>query len=180
MTRKPRNLLLAGIAMSGLLALSACSSGDDPTPATSTSTSASPSTSIAQIPALSSACASVYEIDLLVSDYNAGAVANGDFTEKEALADYSRLTKAVNTSAKTVTGDGKAKAAQLVKSSKRSLRIINKLPAKATLGTLSAPKAKKLAAQRGRMMNVCASAGYPLPSVNEQARLDVTPQPAAS
>lgn len=180
MNRKPRTLLLAGIAASGLLVLSACSSGEDPVAVSSSSAPASPSSSIVQIPSLSSACASVYEVDLLVSDYQAGAVANGDFTEKEALADYARLTKAINTSSKTVAGDGKAKAAALIKSSKRSLRIINGLNNSATLGTMSSLKAKKLAAQRGRMMGVCAAAGYPLPSVNAQAQLDVTPKPAAS
>ena len=180
MNPKPRNLLLAGLAISGLLILSACSSGEEPTPINSSSASASASSPIVQIPALSSACASVYEVDLLVSDYNAGAVANGDFTEKEALADYARLTKAINTSAKTVAGDGAAKAATLAKSSKRSLRIINGLNSRATLGTMSGTKSKKLAAQRGRMMGVCAAAGYPLPSVNAQAKLGVTPLPTAS
>lgn len=180
MNRKPRNLLLAGLAISGLLVLSACSSGEEPAATSSTSASSSPSASITQIPALSSACASVYEVDLLVSDYNSGAVANGDFTEKEAIADYARLTKAVNTSSKTVAGDGAAKAAVLTKSSKRSLRIINGLNSSATLGTMSSTKSKKLAAQRTRMMGVCAAAGYPLPSVNAQAKLDVTPQPTAS
>ena len=180
MNPKPRNLLLAALAVSALMALSACSSGDEPAASSSTSVSASPSSTITQIPALSSACASVYEVDLLVSDYNSGAVANGDFTEKEALADYARLTKAINTSAKTVAGDGKAKAAVLKKSSKRSLKIINGLSKSATLGTVSAAKSKKLAAQRTRMMGVCSSAGYPLPSVNAQAKADVTPKPTAS
>lgn len=180
MNRKPRNLLLVGLAVSGLLVLSACSSGEEPAVDSSSSTTASPSSSVTQIPALSSACASVYEVDLLVSDYNAGAVANGDFTENEALADYARLTKAVNTSAKTVAGDGAAKAAVLAKSSKRSLRIINGLNKSATLGTMSGAKSKKLATQRGRMMGVCKAAGYPVPSVNAQAKLDVTSSPSAS
>ncbi|MDO9486057.1 MAG: hypothetical protein Q7K25_08370 [Actinomycetota bacterium] len=180
MNQKPRNLLLAGIAASALLVLSACSSGDEPVDASPSSASASPSASVTQIPALSSTCASVYEVDLLVSDYNNGAVANGDFTENEALADYARLTKAVNTSSKTVQGDGAAKAAVLTKSSKRSLRIINGLNARATLGTMSSVKSKKLAAQRNRMMGVCEAAGYPAPAVNAQADLDVTPVPTAS
>lgn len=180
MNPKPRNLLLAGLALSGLLVLSACSSGEEPAAESATSASASASATIAQIPALSSACASVYEVDLLVSDYNAGAVANGDFTEKEALADYARLTKAINTGAKGVTGDGAAKAAALAKSSKRSLRIINGLNKSATLGSMSSAKSKKLSTQRARMMGICTAAGYPLPSVNSQAKLDVTPQPAAS
>ena len=180
MNPKPRNLLLAGLTISALLTLSACSSGDEPVAVPSTSASASPGSTITQIPALSGACASVYEVDLLVSDYNSGAVANGDFTEKEALADYARLTKAINTSATTVAGAGKAKAAVLKKSSKRSMKIINSLSPNATLGTISAAKSKKLAAQRARMMGVCNAAGYPLPAVNAQAKSDVTPKPTAS
>ncbi|MDP2288086.1 MAG: hypothetical protein Q8M73_05920 [Actinomycetota bacterium] len=180
MNRKPRTLLLAGVAASGLFLFSACSSGEEPGAAPSSSAPASPSSTIVQIPSLSSACASVYELDLLVTDYKAGAVANGDFTEKEALADYARLTKAINTSSKTVAGDGKAKAAVLTTSSKRSLRIINGLNNSATLATMSSVKANKLSAQRIRMMGVCRAAGYPLPSVNAQAQLDVTPSPAAS
>ncbi|MDO8732153.1 MAG: hypothetical protein Q7L55_06230 [Actinomycetota bacterium] len=180
MNQKPRNLLLAGLALSGLLVLSACASGAEPAADSSSSASATPTSSITQIPALSSACASVYEVDLLVNDYNAGAVANGDFTEKEALADYARLTKAVNTGAKTVVGGGAAKAAVLAKSSKRSLRIVKALNKSATLGTMSSAKSKKLSAQRTRMMGVCTAAGYPLPAVNAQANVDVTPQPSAS
>jgi len=122
---------------------------------------------------LSSACASVYEVDLLVSDYNAGAVANGDFTEAEAVADYRRLTKAINTSAKAVKDVGQAST--LKTNSAKSLKTLNGLSKKATLSTMAAKKAKKLATQRTRMIKACTAAGYPLPAVNAQAHLDVTP-----
>ncbi|HBJ73118.1 MAG TPA: molybdate-binding protein, partial [Actinobacteria bacterium] len=46
MNRKPRNLLLVGLAVSGLLVLSACASGEEPAVDSSSSATASPSSSL--------------------------------------------------------------------------------------------------------------------------------------
>lgn len=179
MTRQPRLLLIGALTSAALLAMSACSSGSDTSSSTpAASVSANPSSSIAPITALSSACASVYEVDLLMSDYKAGAVANGDFTEKEALADYLRLTKAINTGAAAVKAT--PQATTLTTNSARSMKVLRGLSSKATLGTMSKKKATRLATQRGRMLKACAAAGFPMPSVNTQAHQDVTPAASAS
>jgi hypothetical protein len=178
MTRQPRLILVGALATATLLTLSACSSGGDATTTPSASVSANPSTSIAAITQLSSACASVYEVDLLMSDYSAGAVANGDFTEQEAKADYLRLTKAINTGAKTVKDT--PQATTLSTNSARSLKVLRGLSNKATLGTMAKKKATRLSNQRARMLKACAAAGFPLPAVNAQAHQDVTPTAAPS
>jgi len=111
-----------------------------------------------------------------MSDYKAGAVAKGDYTEAEALADYLRLTKAVNTGAKTVkSGAGVGQASTLTTNSKKSIAVLNGLAKSATLTTMSGKKATRLTTQRGRMVKACQAAGFPLPSVNVQAQVAATP-----
>lgn len=179
MTRQPRVVLLGALATATLLTVSACSSGGDASSSTPVaSVSANPSTTIAPITQLSSACASVYEVDLLMSDYSAGAVANGDFTEQEARADYLRLTKAINAGANSVTGA--PQATTLTTNSARSLKVLRGLSNKATLGTMAKKKATRLSNQRTRMLKACAAAGFPLPAVNVQAHQDVTATAAPS
>lgn len=173
MSSRSQFLAISVIPIAGLLLLTSCSSSD---PVAISSTAKAPSATIATVTELSSACASVYEIDLLVSDYKTGAVANGDFTEAEVLADYLRLTKAVNTGAKAVkTGDGVGQASTLTTNSKKSIALLNGLSKSATLATMAGKKATRLTTQRSRMIKACQAAGFPLPSVNAQAQVVATP-----
>jgi hypothetical protein len=170
---RSRILKVSAIPLVGFFALSGCSSNNQaaPTPVTTT-----PAPTIAAVTELSSACASVYEIDLLVSDYSAGAVANGDYTESEALADYLRLAKAVNTGSKSVkTGDGAGQASTLTTNSRKSIAVLNGLNKSATLASMSGKKATRLKTQRARMIKACQAAGFPIPSVNAQTQVSATP-----
>jgi hypothetical protein len=170
---RSRLLKISVIPIAGLFLLAGCSSNDEGSTQAPTT---APAPTIATVTELSSACASVYEIDLLVVDYTAGAVANGDYTESEALADYLRLTKAVNTGAKAVkTGDGVGQASTLTTNSKKSIAVLNGLAKTSTLATMSGKKATRLKTQRSRMIKACQAAGFPVPSVNAQAQVAATP-----
>ena len=170
-------LKISVIPIAGSFVLTGCSSSD---PAATPSSAIAPPT-IAAVTELNNSCASVYEIDLLVSDYKAGAVANGDYTEAEALADYLRLAKAVGAGAKTVTsGAGVGQASTLNTNSKKTIAVLNGLARSATLATMSGKKTTRLTTQRGRMVAPCQAAGFPLPSVNAQAQVTATPSRASA
>jgi hypothetical protein len=175
---RSRFLKISAVPIAGLFVLSGCSSSDQGTPA---SVAKAPSPTIATVTELSNACASVYEIDLLVIDYLAGAVSNGDYTESEALADYLRLTKAINTGSKLVkTGDGAGQASTLTTNSKKSIALLNGLNKSATLATMSGKKATRLKTQRSRMVKACQAAGFPTPTVNAQVQVSAAPSGSSS
>ena len=178
LTRR-RTTAIAGLALSSLLVLSACSSGEDtaatPTPslpAVSAMPSAEPSTAIPGVAVLEPACLTYFELDLFNSDYAAGIVADGGMTEKQAKAEYLRLVKKLVADSNGIEGEGAEGAQRINANAKRMRKAINALGKKTNLGEIPAKKADKLALQASRIQAACANNGYPLPDVNAQARAD--------
>lgn len=174
-----RTTAIAGLALSGLLVLSACSSGEEtaatPTPSlppVSAMPSAEPSAAMPGVAELEPACLTYFELDLFNSDYAAGIVADGGMTEKQAKAEYLRLVKKLVADSNGVEGEGAEGAQRINANAKRMRKAINGLGKKTNLSEIPAKKAKTLALQASRIQAACANNGYPLPDVNAQARAD--------
>lgn len=175
-----RTTAVVGVAMSGLLVLTACSSGggsaETPSESASMASSAMPSEEPSAAPVgvaeLEPACLAYFELDLFISDYAAGIVADGGMNEQQAKAQYVTLVKKVVAASNGVTGDGAEGAKRINANAKRMRKIINGLGKKTTLGKIPAKKADKLALQASRLQSTCANNGFPLPEVNAQARTD--------
>lgn len=170
---------LAAIAASGLLLLTACSSGDDSAATASASMSSmsampSPEVSMALpgVAELQPACTTYFELDLFNSDYASGVVADGGMTEKQAKAEYARLVSKLVTDSKGVEGEGAEGAQRINANAKKMNKIIKGLGKKTTLGEIPTKKSEKLALQASRIQAACANNGYPLPEINVQARAD--------
>lgn len=177
--RGRRSAAAVSVVMSGLLVLTACSSGGDSaqTPsASSMASSAMPSAEASAAPVgvaeLEPACLAYFELDLFISDYAAGIVADGGMNEKQAKAQYLTLVKKVVAASNGVSGDGAEGAKRINANAKKMRKVINGLAKKATLGDIPAKKADKLALQASRIQAACANNGFPLPEVNVQARSD--------
>lgn len=178
LTRR-RNTAVVGLALAGLLTLSACSSGGEtaatPSPSDlASSAMASPEASEAPmgVAELEPACLTYFELDLFNSDYAAGIVADGGMTEKQAKAEYLRLVKKLVADSDGVEGEGAEGAARINANAKKMRKIIAGLGKKTNLGEIPNKKAAKLAAQATRIQSSCENNGYPLPEVNAQARTD--------
>ncbi|MFM8353022.1 MAG: hypothetical protein ACKN9D_18395 [Actinomycetales bacterium] len=174
-----RTTAVVGIALAGLLALSACSSGGDtaaPSSSAPASSSDLPSAEASEaapgVAELEPACLTYFELDLFNSDYAAGIVADGGMTEKQAKAEYLRLVKKLVADSDGVEGEGAEGAQRINANAKKMRKIIAGLGKKTNLGEIPAKKAAKLAAQASRIQGACANNGYPLPDVNAQARSD--------
>lgn len=174
-----RATALAGLALSGMLILSACSSGGEtaatPTPSqppVSAVPSAEASAAMPGVAELEPACLTYFELDLFNSDYAAGIVADGGMTEKQAKAEYLRLAKKLVADSDGVEGEGAEGAKRINANAKRMRKTINGLGKKTNLSEIPAKKADKLALQASRIQAACANNGYPLPDVNAQARAD--------
>jgi hypothetical protein len=175
-----RTFRLAAVVAAAAIVLASCSSSSD-TPATSSSASAVASASalapsatgsaIAASPtsAASLACAAYFELDLLNSQYAGGAVANGNLTEEQIKADFTRLLKDMVAQAKLAQADGTADD-KLVINATRMKKMIKSLKKKQTLADLSKADQAKFAKQSLRVQRSCDRAGYPLPADNVTAR----------
>ncbi len=170
---------LAAIAASGLLVLTACSSGDDSAATASASMSSmsampSPEGNMALpgVAELQPACTTYFELDLFNSDYASGVVADGGMTERQAKAEYARLVSKLVADSKGVEGEGAEGAQRINTNAKKMNKIMNGLGKKTTLGEIPNKKSEKLALQASRIQAACANNGYPLPEINVQARAD--------
>jgi len=177
--RRRRFAAAIGLAMSSLLVLTACSSGGDSAATPSASimeSSAMPSAEASAAPVgvaeLEPACLAYFELDLFISDYAAGIVADGGMNEQQAKAQYLTLVKKVVAASKGVSGEGAEGATRISANAKRMRKIMNGLGKKVTLKQMPAKKADKLVLQASRIQAACANNGFPLPEVNVQARTD--------
>lgn len=168
---------VAAVAAAAALLLASCSS--EPTAEESLSPSASlPASSAAPVPsasavaatdAASMACAAYFELDLLNSSYAGGAVADGDMTEEQVRADFTRLLKELVAQAKVATSEGLADEKLLI-NAKKMKKTVKALEKNAALSDLSAKKKEKFVKQSVRVQKACDRAGYPLPEDNVTAR----------
>jgi len=171
-----RTGLTIGVTLlAATLVLSACSSEEEPAPATSSaaapSVSASPEASASAVPtgAAAVACEAYFSLDLLNSAYAGGAVEDGDLTEEQVREDFEATLKELVAQAKAAADDGSGDQ-KMVVNAKRMKRIVNSLDEGAALSDLSKAKQARFAKSSLRVQKACDRAGFPLPDDNVTAR----------
>ena len=170
-----RTIALVAASAAAALALSSCSSGSEPAPtASATATTAvgtASASATAEVPvgAAALACAAYFKLDLLISQYAGGAVAQGDLTEEEVKADFKAALKELNAQAQVAVADGSADQ-KLVINAKKMKKLVNSLGKKETLSDLSKAQKVKFAKQSLRVQKACMRAGLDLPADNVTAR----------
>ena len=182
-------LRLAGLAGAATLLLASCSSSGSSDASSSASVSGLPSTSAsglassalasvspsgtgASVSATSSAgqaCSAYFALDILNSQYAGGAVKNGNMTEDQVKADFTKLLKTMVAQAKLAVADGTSDE-KLLKNATRMKNEIKSLKKAQALSDLSKAQQAKFAKQSLRVQNACDRAGYPLPAENVTAR----------
>ena len=173
-----RTGLTIGVALlAAPLVRSACSSDEEPAPASTSaaapSASASPATSASAsaVPtgAAAVACEAYFSLDLLNSAYAGGAVADGDLTEEQVREDFEATLKELVAQAKASVDDGSGDR-KLVVNAKRMKRIVKSLDEGAALSDLPTAKQTRFAKSSLRVQKACDRAGFPLPEDNITAR----------
>jgi len=180
-------LRLAGLAGAATLLLASCSSSGSSDASSSASVSGLPSTSASGLAssALASvspsgtgasvsatagqACSAYFALDILNSQYAGGAVKNGNMTEDQVKADFTKLLKTMVAQAKLAVADGTSDE-KLLKNATRMKNEIKSLKKAQALSNLSKAQQAKFAKQSLRVQNACDRAGYPLPAENVTAR----------
>ena len=173
---RTRTGLAVGIAvLASTLALSACSSEEEPAPASpsaaATPSAAAPSATASAVPtgAAAVACEAYFSLDLLNSAYAGGAVADGDLTEEQVREDFQATLKEMVAQAKLAVDDGSGDR-KMVVNAKRMRKIVNSLDEGAALSDLSKAKQTRFAKSSLRVQKACDRAGFPLPQDNVTAR----------
>lgn len=174
----PRHgIAMAALATAAVMVLTSCSSDPEPE-ATSASASASASAAeespsapepVAVAGAAATACAAYFELDLLNSDYDGGAVADGDITEEQVREQFRAQLKELVAEARLAVEDGTADRKLLV-NAKRMKKIEKNLAEGAALSDLSENKQLRFAKSSLRVQKACDRAGFPLPPDNITAR----------
>jgi hypothetical protein len=174
---------LAAIAIVASAALAACSSGGDAASpsgsgsALASGASAQPGTSssgtvvgsASPTSAAGLACSAYFALDLLNSKYASGGVDDGNMTEVQVKADFTRLLTDMVKQGRLAAADGTADD-KVVKNAVRMRKEVNALKKKATLAQMPASAQTKFAEQSLRVQRSCDRAGYPLPADNVAAR----------
>jgi hypothetical protein len=171
-----RTGLTIGVTLlAAALVLSACSSEEEPAPASTSapasSAAASPSASASAVPtgAAAIACEAYFSLDLLNSAYAGGAVEDGDLTEEQVREDFEATLKELVAQAKVAVDDGSGDR-KMVVNAKRMKRIVNSLGEGEALSDLSTAKQTRFAKSSLRVQKACDRAGLPLPEDNITAR----------
>ena len=171
-----RTGLTIGVTLlAAALVLSACSSEEEPAPASTSapasSAAASPSASASAVPtgAAAIACEAYFSLDLLNSAYAGGAVEDGDLTEEQVREDFEATIKELVAQAKVAVDDGSGDR-KMVVNAKRMKRIVNSLGEGEALSDLSTAKQTRFAKSSLRVQKACDRAGLPLPEDNITAR----------
>ncbi len=124
---------------------------------------------IEPVDAAGEACAAYFQLDLLNSNYAGGAVADGDMTEAQVRADFSRLLKIMVVKGKIAVRDSTADA-KLVNNAVRMRKAVNGLSKNQALSDMNKKQQMKFATQSSRVQKACDRAGFPLPEDNITAR----------
>lgn len=165
-----RRHAMAAAMVVGLLALTACGSGDEASP-TDAASSAAPTASdgSALSVAATNACAAYFELDLLNSNYAGGAVADGDITEAKAKADFARLLRVMVSQGNEAQSDGSLGTAFVANATKMR-KAVRSLGGNEALSDLTTAQQARFARQSTRVERACEAAGFPLPDDNITAR----------
>lgn len=116
------------------------------------------------------ACTAYFQLDLLNSTYAGGAVADGDMTEAQVRADFTRLLKIMVSQGKVAVEDGTVDQ-KFVANATRMRKAVKGLSKSQALSDLSKKQQAKFTLQSSRVQKACARAGFPLPDDNNTARM---------
>jgi hypothetical protein len=179
MTTGVRSALRVALVSGALLLLvTACtsepssdlaSSSDAPVAETTAQSLPGSSGATEPVDAAGEACAAYFQLDLLNSTYAGGAVADGDMTEAQVRADFTRLLRIIVVNGRTAVAEGAADA-KLVANSVRMRKAVKGLSKNQALSDLSRKQQVKFATQSSRVQKACNRAGFPLPEDNITAR----------
>lgn len=175
-----KGLRVAALGATIAIVLSACTSE----PTSDLSSAASESSLIAPTDAASlpasgaseptdaagEACAAYFQLDLLNSTYAGGAVADGDMTEAQVRADFTRLLRIMVAQGKIAEEDG-AVDPKLVANATKMRKAVKGLAKSQALSDLSKKQQAKFTLQSSRVQKACNRAGFPLPEDNNTARM---------
>ncbi len=162
----------AVVVAAGTLLLGACSS-DEPTDAgtaPSSGAGATPGSSDA-VPAsaAAAACTAYFELDLLNSTYAGGAVQDGDMTEAQAKADFTRLLRAMVRQGEAAVEEGTL-SERFAANATRMRKAVKGLGRDQSLSDLTKKAQARFALQSSRTQKACERAGFALPDDNIVAR----------
>jgi hypothetical protein len=169
-----RPAVLAVIA-AGALVLSACGSSDETVSETTPEVVITETTEEAVIDepldAAGLACASFFEIDVLMSRYGAGMVQAGEMTEAQVKREYRRLIAEVVAQGEIAVAEGEIDP-KIVNNAKRMQNAADKMKKKDTFANMPRKQRKAMETRMTRVERSCARAGYPLPDENALLRAD--------
>ncbi len=161
----------------GALVLSACGSGDEAAveelPPDVVATETTEEVVVAEpLDAAGLACASFFELDLLMAQYAGGMVAAGDMTEAQVKREYRRIIGDVVSQGEIAVAEGEIEP-KIVNNAKRLQNAAGKMKKKNTFGNMTRPQRNAMNLRMTRIERSCARAGYPLPDENVLLRADV-------
>ena len=163
---------VAVVVAAGTLLLGACSSDEatDGGTASSSGAGATPGSSDA-VPAsaAAAACTAYFELDLLNSTYAGGAVQDGDMTEAQAKADFTRLLRAMVRQGEAAVEEGTL-SARFAANATRMRKAVKGLGRDQSLSDLTKKEQARFALQSSRTQKACERAGFALPDDNIVAR----------
>ncbi len=165
------------VLAAGALVLSACGSGDEAAvEETAVETVVTETTEeavvVEPLDAAGLACASFFELDLLMSEYGAGMVTAGDMTEAQVKREYRRIVGEVVTQGEIAVAEGEIEP-RIVNNAKRLQNAAGRMKKKDTFDNMSRAQRKAMNTRMTRIERTCARAGYPLPDENVMLRADV-------
>lgn len=175
--RTSTGITAVALLAAGALVLSACGSGDEAaveeTPIDVVATETSEEVIIEEpLDAAGLACASFFELDLLMAQYDAGMVSAGDMNEAQVKREYRRIIGDVVAQGEIAAAEGEIEP-KIVNNAKRLQNAAGKMKKKNTFGNMTRKQRKAMNTRMTRIERTCARAGYPLPDENVLLRADV-------
>lgn len=166
---------IVAFVAAGALVLSACGSSEEEateTPAEVVVTETTEEVLIEEpVDAAGLACATFFELDVLMSRYGNGMVNAGEMTEAQVKREYRRLIGDVVAQGEIAVAEGELDA-KIVNNAKRLQKSADKMKKKDTFGKLSRKQRKAMETRMTRVERSCARAGYVLPDENALLRAD--------
>lgn len=165
------------VLAAGALILSACGSGDEAvveetTPDVVVTETTEEAVVAEPLNAAGMACASFFELDLLMAQYDGGMVAAGDMNEAQVKREYRRIIEDVVAQGEIAVAEGEIEP-KIVNNAKRLQNAAGKMKKKNTFGNMTRQQRKAMNTRMTRIERTCERAGYPLPDENVLIRADI-------
>lgn len=166
---------VVAIVLAGALALSACGSSDEVATETTAETVVTQTTEeiVVDEPldAAGQACATFFELDVLMVRYSGGMVAAGEMTEAQVKREYRRLVGDLVAQGEIAVAEGEIDP-KIVNNAKRLQKAAGNMKKKNTFANMPRKQRKAMETRMTRVERSCARAGYALPDENALLRAD--------